>query len=201
MVFVIFLCMFFVCLVLFWHLDIIFKNYFMKSSLLPRAGSWACLSVGFTADIQQRNVRITIVVWARPWDLLLYTTLKGIIIFKAADTFVCWVSLGGAYFLDVLVIFVEQVGRKLWGIQNIKNQPWPCHLSMLQWRAEHRGCAMPMCLFSHLPLQGKQHVSGFTGTLFLLVVFTQCVLGGVVSGAFFFLFFLFKAHVALTWSV
>lgn len=44
--------------------------------------------------------------------MLLYTTLKGIIIFKAADTFVCSVSLDGAYFLDVLVIFVEQVGRK-----------------------------------------------------------------------------------------
>lgn len=47
-----------------------------------------------------------------PWDLLLYTMLKGIIIFKVADISVCKVSLGGAYFLDMHVTFDGQVGKQ-----------------------------------------------------------------------------------------
>lgn len=94
------------------------KKSFIKGSWLPCDGSWACFSVGFTAGLQQRNVAITTcgVSQARAlWDLLLYTTLKGIMIFKVADTCVFKVLLRGAYFLDVRMVFNGQVGRKALG--------------------------------------------------------------------------------------
>lgn len=59
------------------------KILYKKRSSILCDGSWACFSVGFTAGLQQRNVAITTcgVSQARaPWDLLLYTMLKGIII-------------------------------------------------------------------------------------------------------------------------